>query len=599
MKNRALSLSQQALLLITLPISVMVVLIMALAVVEFQAEEETARTAKLLASANLSNHLIRQVYNMVMVTSGVSRNYKDLTESVKHAKHDIELLEADLTDDAEKVALRQAKQGLSEANALIDQYTDQMFSLTPDLEQKNKMVAAKTSIYTKLALVADVAQKKQAEQALVDPEIQNDFEHKLGLIILAGAVVSVLVATVAAVVLTMDVTRGLAVLSQNSIRLAVGAPFEASKNNNSDIAQLDNDFGRMANKIKNRKEKEADILNNASDVICSIDLEGRFTHVNPAAKEVFGKTPEQLLRTHFVDIIPVDDAVKTLEFMAQVAKGTATSCETRIRTDAGKIIDVAWSARFSESEQSVFCVIHDISERKQAERTKKDILAMVTHDLRTPLTNISHAIELFACGQFGELTKSGAKLLRAATRSVERMATLINDLLDMEKIQAGGFVLKIEPTAVADLFEQSLSALALMAAERQVSLVSSPTQLFAHVDRDRIEQVLINLLTNAIKFSDPGTTVRLEADCLSESLVNISVVDQGRGIPASMIGSIFERFKQVRSDDSGSGLGLGLAICREFVQMHGGEISVQSIEGKGSTFSFTVPLCGQGQADRV
>lgn len=593
MKKRALTLGQQTYLLITLPISLMVLLIIALAVIEIQAEEDTARTARLLASANHSNHLIRQVYNMIMVTSGMSHNINTLRVSVQQAKHDIDLLEGDLTDDAERVALRQAKLGLNEANALIDQYTDLMFSLTPDLEQKAQMIKAKTSIYTKLALVADVAQKKQAEQALIDPKIQDDFENRLGALIVAGAVLSVLVATVAAVALTMDVTRGLAMLSQNSIRLAVGAPFEAIKINNSDIADLDNAFRSMAIKIKNRKEQVAAILNNASDVICSIDLQGRFTHVNPAAREVLGKSPEQLLLTHYIDLIPVENAVSTLEYMAQAAAGQAITFETRMRTDAGKIIDVSWSARFAQPEQSIFCVIHDISERKLAERTKKDILAMVTHDLRTPLTNISHAIELFVYGQFGQLTVSGTKLLRAATRSVERMTALINDLLDMEKIQAGGFVLQLEPTFVEDLFEQSVSALTLMAAEKQVKLDFTPTPLLVKVDRDRIEQVLINLLTNAIKFSQAASTVSLQAECDSERWVKISVVDQGRGIPPDMIDSIFQRFKQVRSDDSGAGLGLGLAICREFVEMHGGAIKVASIEGQGSTFSFTVPLCHQ------
>lgn len=593
MKKRALTLGQQTYLLITLPISLMVLLIIALAVIEIQAEEDTARTARLLASANHSNHLIRQVYNMIMVTSGMSHNINTLRVSVQQAKHDIDLLEGDLTDDAERVALRQAKLGLNEANALIDQYTDLMFSLTPDLEQKAQMIKAKTSIYTKLALVADVAQKKQAEQALIDPKIQDDFENRLGALIVAGAVLSVLVATVAAVALTMDVTRGLAMLSQNSIRLAVGAPFEAIKINNSDIADLDNAFRSMAIKIKNRKEQVAAILNNASDVICSIDLQGRFTHVNPAAREVLGKSPEQLLLTHYIDLIPVENAVSTLEYMAQAAAGQAITFETRMRTDAGKIIDVSWSARFAQPEQSIFCVIHDISERKLAERTKKDILAMVTHDLRTPLTNISHAIELFVYGQFGQLTVSGTKLLRAATRSVERMTALINDLLDMEKIQAGGFVLQLEPTFVEDLFEQSVSALTLMAAEKQVKLDFTPTPLLVKVDRDRIEQVLINLLTNAIKFSQAASTVSLQAECDSEQWVKISVVDQGRGIPPDMIDSIFQRFKQVRSDDSGAGLGLGLAICREFVEMHGGAIKVASIEGQGSTFSFTVPLCHQ------
>lgn len=593
MKKRALTLSQQTFLLITLPISLMVLLIIALAVIEIQAEEDTARTARLLASANRSNHLIRQVYNMIMVTSGMSHNINTLRVSVKQAKDDIALLEGELTDDGEKVALRQAKLGLSEANALIDQYTEQMFSLTPDLEQKAQMIKAKTSIYTKLALVADVAQKKQAEQALIDPKIQDDFENRLGALIVAGAVLSVLVATIAAVALTIDVTRGLAMLSQNSIRLAIGAPFQTAVINNSAIADLDSAFRSMAIKLKNRKEQVAAILNNASDVICSIDLQGRFTHVNPAAREVLGKSPEQLLLTHYIDLIPVENAVSTLEYMAQAAAGQATTFETRMRTDEGKVIDVSWSARFSQPEQSIFCVIHDISERKQAERTKKDILAMVTHDLRTPLTNISHAIELFAYGQFGPLTASGTKLLRAASRSVERMTTLINDLLDMEKIQAGGFVLQLEPTYVADLFEQSVSALTLLAAEKQVKLDFTPTPLLVKVDRDRIEQVLINLLTNAIKFSQAASTVSLQAEYDSEQWVKISVMDQGRGIPPDMIDSIFQRFKQVRSDDSGAGLGLGLAICREFVEMHGGAIKVASVEGQGSTFSFTVPLCRQ------
>jgi signal transduction histidine kinase len=261
-----------------------------------------------------------------------------------------------------------------------------------------------------------------------------------------------------------------------------------------------------------------------------------------------------------------------------------------VRNKDHKIIDILWSATYSEVEQSVFCVAHDITERKNAERLRQDLMQMVSHDLRTPLTTIKGMIDMFTEGLANSSSEKGKQLLGYADKSTFRMLTLINDLLDAERIESGMLELDKRDTELDGVFEQAIHTVLPLAEERRIKIAATPTSLRVFADGDRIVQVLINLLGNAIKFSGPNTTIRLETDIV-DGAVEISVSDQGRGIPPERLDSVFDRFSQVEVADARdrSGSGLGLAICKALVDLHGGRITVKSKVGEGTTFSFTIP----------
>ncbi|HAX74971.1 MAG TPA: hybrid sensor histidine kinase/response regulator [Cyanobacteria bacterium UBA11372] len=244
----------------------------------------------------------------------------------------------------------------------------------------------------------------------------------------------------------------------------------------------------------------------------------------------------------------------------------------------------------------------EIEARKQAEEKKDELISIVSHELRTPLACIRTALELLSTGHYGVLEAKGHQFIDIALTNSDRLLRLLNDLLDLERIEAGIDLTCRENCNIADLMEQAADSLQAMAEQSEVTLSVSTMPVKRYVNPDHIIQVLTNLLSNAIKFSNPGSTVWLTAELPETGDVEagsnpqlqnllIKVKDRGRGIPSDKLESIFGRFEQVYPSDSHQkgGSGLGLAICRSIIEQYGGRIWVESSLGGGSTFYFTLP----------
>lgn len=240
-----------------------------------------------------------------------------------------------------------------------------------------------------------------------------------------------------------------------------------------------------------------------------------------------------------------------------------------------------------------------LSERSQLDRLKDEFISTVSHELRTPLTSIRGALGLLSSGTIGELDPRALNLLRIATTNTDRLIRLINDILDLERMESGRAPLQIRRCSLRDLCQQAIDTMTPMAEDHTVHLelvpftagqTASIDSLFFDGDSDRILQVLTNLLSNAIKFSPPASTVRIHTDATSDSIL-LKVVDEGRGIPADKLDSIFDRFQQVEHADARQrgGTGLGLSICRSIVQQHSGSIWAQRNLIKGTTFFVMLP----------
>jgi signal transduction histidine kinase len=225
-----------------------------------------------------------------------------------------------------------------------------------------------------------------------------------------------------------------------------------------------------------------------------------------------------------------------------------------------------------------------------ASRRKAELMSMVSHDLRTPLTSMQGSMTLLAAGIMGELTPKAVHEVSRAERNATRLINLINDLLDIEKLEAGQMDMVVDDILLQPVFEESLESVAQFASSHSVKMDIEPTGLQVLADHNRLIQVLINLMSNAIKFSPEGETVRLLAKD-DGKMVEVQVVDKGRGVPESHREAIFERFKQVEAADATEkkGTGLGLPICKLIVESHGGTIGVTSEAGSGSTFWFKIP----------
>ena len=234
----------------------------------------------------------------------------------------------------------------------------------------------------------------------------------------------------------------------------------------------------------------------------------------------------------------------------------------------------------------------DIRRRGEVERIKDELVSVVSHELRTPLTSIRGSLGLLGSGLLGPLSPQGERMVQIATQNADRLVRLIGDTLDLERLESGTMPLERGWTEMGALAAHAVETLGGTAQERGVRLEATvPAGLTAWVDADRVEQVLVNLISNAIKFSPAGAAVRVTAERRGAEIL-LAVVDRGRGIPAGQLEHIFERFRQVDSSDAREkgGTGLGLAICRSIVQQHGGRIWAASEVGAGSTFFFTLPV---------
>ncbi len=375
----------------------------------------------------------------------------------------------------------------------------------------------------------------------------------------------------------------------------------------------------IAHDITNRKHAEVSIkrlhrttdliLKSAADGLFGVDLNGVSTFVNPAAAHILGYEPDELEGKQMHEIIhgrhedgrsfPWQDSPSA----RTMADGAGRRTTGVFWSKTGKAIPVDFTSTAMVDDQGVVTgaviTFRDISQQLVVDRMKDEFVSTVSHELRTPLTSIRGALGLLVSGRLGVMPEKAARLLEIASSNTDRLVRLINDILDIERMESGKATLIKSPANAVELIRQATDTMQQMAGEAGITIVVDAESVPLYADPDRIVQTLTNLIGNAVKFSPPQTTIRVTAKA-TDGNVLFRVADQGRGIPAEKLQLVFERFKQVDASDSRDkgGSGLGLAICRSIVRQHGGEIWVQSEAGRGSEFFFTIPLsAGQKNAE--
>jgi PAS domain S-box-containing protein len=409
--------------------------------------------------------------------------------------------------------------------------------------------------------------------------------------ILFGVVLNIVMGILLAVSFNRMTARRLQLLTDNTMRLAQKAPLNEPMSGNDEIAQLDRFFHSMATALAAAARKERAILENAVDVICSIDDRGNFTALNPACQAVWGFAEQELIGQPYSRILHPDDLHEFAHSLREGRIDRKTQIiETRALREDETTIFVRWSLRWSDSEQSSFCVAHDITERKEIERVKEEFIAMVSHDLRTPLTSLEALLTLVLEGTYGTLTEHGKQRIAGAEQDIDRLIKMITDLLDIEMLESGHLQLVFEQIDMDTVINRSLDAVRGFADQKKVLIEVTPVHVNVNVDSGRLVQVCVNFLSNAIKYSTENSTVTITTRA-KDGFVEVHVIDRGPGIPAGYETVVFERYKQIgpSSRIKQQGTGLGLAICKTIVMQHGGEIGVESEASKGSNFWFRIP----------
>jgi PAS domain S-box-containing protein len=348
--------------------------------------------------------------------------------------------------------------------------------------------------------------------------------------------------------------------------------------------------------------KNALILNSATDGIIGIDSDNRPTFLNPAASQLLGmtlsefegRTIHEAIHHSHADGTPFPESKCKNTLQMRHGLPVDLMDDTFWRRD-GTSFPVEYSSRpmFDEDGTQHGCVVvfRDVTERRAIDRLKSEFVSTVSHELRTPLTSIRGALGLLGSGLLGPLQEKGQRMLAIAVSNTDRLVRLINDILDLERIESGRVELSRAAVDAHTVMVQASQGLQSMADQAGVQLVVSPASGTLSGDSDRIIQTLTNLIGNAIKFSPAGTTVTVSGTA-GEVDFTFCVADQGRGVPEEKHETIFERFSQVDASDSRDkgGTGLGLAICETIVHAHGGRVWVEKNDPVGSRFQFTIPL---------
>jgi PAS domain S-box-containing protein len=348
-----------------------------------------------------------------------------------------------------------------------------------------------------------------------------------------------------------------------------------------------------------------------------------FEYVSSAVEALHEVTQAQVLENAhlmFEHMHPDDRA----DYEAAVARSMERlelfSHEWRIITPSGKL---KWLQAKSQPERrsngaiAWHGVVQDVSDRYRLDAMKDEFISVVSHELRTPLTSICGSLGILETGTLNDEPETAKRMLSVALRNTNRLVRLVNDILDLHRLESGKMPLVMEGCQVSNLMEQAVESMQVIADQEGVTLEWIPLSTSIEASPDAIVQTLTNLLSNAIKFSPKGSTVWLKAELWeigedsklpplapplplpsTPSHILFSITDQGRGIPQDKLETIFGRFQQVDSSDSRQkgGTGLGLAICRSIVQQHRGQIWVESVLGQGSTFYFTLPVTPSKQA---
>ena len=591
----------KGLILVLVPLVIEIVLITSLAFLLVESDKESIREAKFRQCAAYSAKLIALANEAVIAAFGAYQG---------DARIFIRVYDQDMKGIEERTAkLRKCAKGDPRSEKAAKQLIDSLNDLSPVLDKviqparEGKRILEISgnmkNIQNEFSSRREVNMERMSSVTRLQENVAEDSRKRCEVLqtlqfkILAFGLCANFVAGFLLILFYRNsIMHRLKVIMGNTLRLAERMELSPLLSGSDEISQLDAAFHMMDRDLRKAAERERALFENVSDVICVLNRELRFVKINPACDRSWGFTPEELLGEPIDKVIePGKLASSRNSFDEAVHNKLQSDLEISILRPDTVIIETLWSTYYSESEGTLYCVVHDITERKQVERTRQSFITMMSSDLRQPLTRISEDISALLGPLMTEISeKARARLETAKTNSV-RLISLVNDLLQLT--QTGVDTLDAHRTkcSIEELLKRSAQDLEGLAQKSKIEFAIDCKAQECFADPDKIIQVIVNLGSNAIKFSPAGATVTLKAQ-QDGDFVRIEVVDKGRGIPESHRQAVFEKFKQVEAADGKrkAGTGLGLPICKDMVEQNAGAIGVDSQEGQGSTFWFTLPV---------
>lgn len=644
-----LKVSQQGLLLVTVLLVLEFVFVGFLWNLLNEAETEARKEEHYKELSVATNRIVELNYIAIYsLRDYISTHdaYHDLkyVRAIKDMKKNLEWLEANLQDQPYQLEIvKRIRSRFQVAFNIIDQARTVMSNggTLADLSMMMRRKGEFDALNRELAPDFQSLLSAQRRLERTSPEIQKQLRNRYKTALLSGLALNVVAAVFMALFFTRGIVKRLEILVDNTSRLKKGETLRPRLSGNDEIVHLDRVFHEMASDLTEAARKERAALDDAREaearvrqVINSmpvglfiVDVDGTIFFANPQAAEMLSYSSEELDGASLANII----ASAQTEPRSTREKGSSKqeskepeveeplmevlckelsdrSRETTAKKKDGNTVEIELSVTpFDRFDQKRFLITTlDITERIEVQRLRQALVAMVSHELRTPLTSVRGFLELLEMGALGDISSEARDGVLRASNNIERLILLIHDLLDLEKMESGTITLAPKLTTAKQMIETSVGTVKELAERKSIGIEhdsKGSANIDVHCDADRVVQVIVNLLSNALKFAPEGSSIEIAVDAMPK-FVEFSVSDQGPGIPADSRSLIFERFHQVTAKDHPGGTGLGLAICKAIVEQHGGSIGVDDAKsagkagqsgttnganGRGSRFWFRLP----------
>jgi two-component system phosphate regulon sensor histidine kinase PhoR len=432
-----------------------------------------------------------------------------------------------------------------------------------------------------------------ARVAITLTALENSLKNTTSSIIWTIVVVTIIVVLIVAIVTRM-ISRPVRELTAATREIAAGRIDRQIKIGSSDeIGQLGYAFNRMSANLKkmvdtitDESNKLTTILANLTDGVVMTDPDGCIVLANSAAERLFNFAFDRARGKSLIQIIQdyrIADALKE-------CLRTSREQTVQLDTSDGRFIRVIAVPLTVRKFKGALLLFQDLTEMRNLQTMRREFVGNVSHELRTPLASIKAIVETLQDGAIDD-KKVSTEFLEKVESEVDKMSQIVTELTDLSRIETGGAKLKLEPMNLNSLIEDVVTHLSPQTERKKVnlSIVPASDTFIVQVDKDRIRQVIINIVHNAIKFTPSGGRITISTNLSGESVIT-EIADTGVGISKEDLPHIFERFFKADRSRSSSGTGLGLAIAKHIIQAHGGTIHAQSEEGKGATFIFSIPL---------
>jgi len=446
-------------------------------------------------------------------------------------------------------------------------------------------VALRVDVHGSPAAVVRVARPLSA----IDATLSSITRSLLIAVVVTGAIAALL-----SLIIGSTIIRPLGALANAARGVARGDLTRRVKPRPAgEIGEVADAFNEMAQSVEGlvdavseERSRLTAVLDSGSDAVVAVDAEGRVTFANRAVEPLLQRRPQEAVGNPFVWVMPEDQVVQAL----RDARQTGERRSLVIERPKGHFLQVSAAPIAGGGDWVALVVFHDVTEAKRVEDTRRDFIANVSHELRTPLASIKSVVETLQSGALDDKVVAQDFLSRADAE-VDRLVQMVTELLELSRLESGQAPLARERVDVGQMLGAAVERMLPQAERKGLALTLEVASGLPPIvgDAQRLEQATVNLLDNAIKFTPEGGSVKVSARAADDA-VRVEVEDNGVGISAEKLPRIFERFYKVDRARGDRGTGLGLAVVKHTIEAHGGTISARSEEGRGSTFTFTLPV---------